>query len=60
MQEAAKLRDKIRDVVQQNLDSAKQRTTSDTVTDGIRVQVKRCKCQLLRLRKNRLQLSCRQ
>ena len=41
MQDAAELRDKLRHVVQQKLEDAKQRTTSDTVTEDIRVQVKR-------------------
>ena len=41
MQDAAELRDKLRHVVQQKLEDARQRTTSDTVTEDIRVQVKR-------------------
>ena len=41
MQDAAQIRDKLRHLVQQQLEDARERTTSDTVTEGIRVQVKR-------------------
>ena len=41
LQEAAAVRDQLRAVVQKNIEEAQKRTTSDAVTEGIRVQVKR-------------------
>ena len=41
LQEAAKVRDQLRELVQQNIEAARERTTSDTLTEGVRIQVER-------------------
>ncbi len=41
MQEAAAVRDQLRSVVHQNIEEARKKTTSEAVTEGVRVQVKR-------------------
>jgi len=41
VQEAAAVRDELRSVVAHNIEEARKRTTSDAVTEGVRVQVKR-------------------
>jgi len=41
VQEAAAVRDELRSVVAHNIEEARTRTSSDAVTEGVRVQVKR-------------------
>lgn len=41
-QEAAEVRDQLREVVQKNIEEAQKRTASDAVTQGVRVRVRRC------------------
>ena len=42
MQEAAAVRAEIRAVVHKNVEDAREKTSSDTVTSGVRIKVRRC------------------
>ena len=42
MQEAAAIRDQLRSLVAHNIEEARKRTSSEAVTEGVRVRVIRC------------------